>query len=228
MRSFFIAGTDTGVGKTRISAALIRALSARGKNVMGMKPVATGCIRTGDGLRNPDAQTILACLREQVPYELVNPYAFEPPVAPIFAAAAANIRIEKDAVRRAFDSLSELADTVIVEGIGGWRVPLSAGLQMTDLVRVMDLDVILVVGLRLGCINHALLSVEAIVKDGFRLAGWVANQIDADYDGVQQTLDLIAGNCRAPLLGLVPYHAGAGRAGVDLELESGRLDVLMG
>jgi dethiobiotin synthetase len=205
MKSCFIAGTDTGVGKTRITVALMTALKQQGLRVMGMKPVATGCVRTPAGLRNADAELIRACCPAQTPYQTVNPYAFEEPVAPLFAAHTDGVRIEKPRIESAFQQLAEQSDVVIVEGVGGWRMRLAADLQLSDIVKSLQLQVILVVGLRLGCINHALLSAEGIRSDGLRLAGWVANQIDPEYSMVDQTLELLSGEMRAPLIGMVPY-----------------------
>ena len=207
MRSCFIAGTDTGVGKTRITAALMTALKGQGLRVTGMKPVATGCVRTPAGLRNADAELIRAGCPAQTPYHVVNPYAFEAPVAPLFAARTEGVRIEPSRIESAFLQLAEQSDVVIVEGVGGWRIRLEADLQMSDIVRSLQLQIILVVGLRLGCINHALLSAEGIRSDGLHLAGWVANQIDPGYRMVDQTLESLSGEMRAPLIGMVPYAA---------------------
>ena len=228
MHSFFVAGTDTGAGKTRITSALIQAFKQKGLSVAGMKPVATGCINTEDGLRNPDAVAIQSCSATAVSYNIVNPYAFEPAIAPLFAADAVKVNIEAETICNAFSELSEQADIVIVEGIGGWRIPLGPGLQMADLARVLQLQIILVVGLRVGCINHALLSIEAIANDGVKLAGWVANQIDPDYRNIDQTVNLIADACDAPLLGVVPYRASCNNIETASCLYSDRLDILAG
>lgn len=203
--SCFIAGTDTGVGKTRVTTALVTALRQRGLRVVGMKPVATGCIHTPEGLRNADAELILSCNGGQTPYSLLNPYAFEAPVAPLFAAREQQAAIEKDVIEAAFRQLADDADAVMVEGVGGWRMPLGPDFQLSDIVRSLRLRVILVVGLRLGCINHALLSAAAIRGDGLPLVGWVANQIDPEYERIDQTLELLAGEMQAPLLGMIPF-----------------------
>ena len=205
MRSYFITGTDTGTGKTRVTLALMTAFKQLGLQVMGMKPVATGCMRTVDGLRNPDAERIRSCCGQQAPYKLVNPCAFEAPIAPLFAARADRARIDITGIEQAFRQLAVRADTVIVEGVGGWRMLLGTEVQLSDVVRSLQLQVILVTGLRLGCINHALLSAQAIRSDGLTLAGWVANQIDPEYRAVDQTLELLSAEIRAPLLGVLPY-----------------------
>jgi len=193
------------VGKTRVTVALMTALKQRGLQVMGMKPVASGCAQTPDGLHNADAELIRSCCCKQVPYSLVNPYAFEAPVAPLFAASADQVHIDKFVIESAFRQLTDRTDVVIVEGIGGWRMPLGPQLQLSDIVRSLQLKVILVVGLRLGCINHALLSMEGIRTDGLRLAGWVANQIDPEYSMIKQTLELLSMALQAPLIGTVPF-----------------------
>lgn len=228
MNSFFITGTDTGVGKTRTTLALMTALKLRGLRVAGMKPVATGCAPSPSGLRNQDAEMIRACCGEEIPYELINPYAFEPPVAPLFAARAFRTLIEKTVIERAFTDLSNRADTVMVEGVGGWRIRLGEGLQMSDLVQSMQLRVILVVGLRLGCINHALLSAAAIRDDGLRLAGWIANHIDPGYDRIGETVQLLSEEIQAPMIGLTPFSVKYDSTATAAHLFPAGIDVLTG
>ena len=172
---------------------------------MGMKPVASGCAWTPEGLRNADAELIHSHCSNQIPYSLVNPYSLKAPTAPLFAARAERARIDKTVIESAFQQLIDVADTVIVEGIGGWRMPLGPQLQLSDIIRSLQLQVILVVGLRLGCINHALLSMEGIRTDGLHLAGWVANQIDPDYCMIDQTLEFLTAELRAPLIGMIPF-----------------------
>ena len=154
MRGFFVTGTDTGIGKTRVTAGLLKAFaSTRGKTV-GMKPVASGASVTREGLRNDDALALQAAASEQRLYALVNPYCFAPPVAPHLAAMDAGVEINLETIVAAYGELCTGADTVLVEGVGGWQLPLSPTLELPDLVRELDLPVILVVGMRLGCINH--------------------------------------------------------------------------
>ena len=181
-RSVFITGTDTGIGKSLISASLLRALQAQGVRAFGMKPVASGCTPTPQGLRNDDAELLRTHGSGAPDYALVNPYALAEPIAPHLAARHAGIMIELPPLRDAYAALSTMSQCVVVEGVGGWAVPLSDSLMQADLVRDFKLPVMLVVGLRLGCINHALLSARAIATDGCELIGWIANQIDPQMD----------------------------------------------
>mgnify|MGYP000362438454 CR=1 FL=1 len=204
MRGWFITGTDTDCGKTLVAAALVHKLRAAGERVAVMKPVASGCEMTVDGLRNADAQALIAASGRAWPYARVNPYAFAPAIAPHIAAAQAGVDIELQSILDAAATLSDGVDTLVVEGAGGWRVPLGGELDMAALAVALQLPVILVVGMRLGCLNHALLSVEAIARDGCHLAGWVANSIDpaqAEFAANLQTLNARIG---APCLGVIP------------------------
>ncbi len=204
-RGVFVAGTDTGVGKTLVSCALLHAYAAAGRIAVGMKPVAAGCEETPEGLCCEDVTMLRQASSVQAPLELVNPYAFAPPISPHIAAEEAGQVIDLARVRRAYDALAGLAEQVVVEGVGGFRVPLGKHADTADLARRLSLPVVLVVGMRLGCLNHALLTAEAISSRGLRLAGWVANRIDpgmacfgANLESLQQRLD-------APLLGVVAY-----------------------
>ena len=202
---YFITGTDTGSGKTWIALGLMAALQAQGRVVAGMKPVASGCELTGRGLRNKDACLLLAQASQRQDYALVNPYAFLPPIAPHIAAEKDGVTIEVTHINKAFQRLQSGVDCTVVEGVGGWRVPLNEKQTLADLVRTLDLPVILVVGLQLGCINHTLLSAEAIQGDGIRLCGWVANQIDPGYENTEATVKILTQKLPAPLLGQVPH-----------------------
>jgi len=204
-RGVFITGTDTGVGKTLVSAALLAALNAHGVNAVGMKPVASGCESTPDGLRNADAQLLIAHSHGNPDYGLVNPFALPEPVAPHLAAASAGVEIALDPVRAAFAALSARSETMVVEGVGGWCVPLSATLMQADLVRALGLPVILVVGLRLGCLNHAIGSARAIEADGGRLMGWIGNRIDPAMQRTEENLATLRERLPAPCLGVVPF-----------------------
>ncbi|HTT08791.1 MAG TPA: dethiobiotin synthase [Gammaproteobacteria bacterium] len=199
-RGLFITGTDTGVGKTRVAVALLQRLSAMDRRAVGMKPVATGGGQTVGGLRNSDAMLLLQHSHSQPAYSLINPYVFAPPIAPHIAAAQAGVRIEMDRIIAAHRQLANTADWVIVEGAGGWRVPLNEREDMAAIARALELPVVLVVGLRLGCISHALLTAEAIARDGLKLAGWAANQIDPTYSTVEETVEYLAGRLSVPLL----------------------------
>ena len=190
-KACFVTGTDTGVGKTLVSAGLIRLFSEDGIKVAGMKPVASGCELTDQGLRNEDAIMIMQESNVELDYELINPYAFEPPVSPHFAANESNQEIKLDHIVDRFTAISAQADMVIVEGVGGWQVPLSDDQDISDLAEKLYLPVILVVGLRLGCINHALLSANAIRQKGLSLIACVASLIDEDYQRLDETLETL-------------------------------------
>ncbi len=201
----FITGTDTGVGKTWVTLGLMRALAQRGFTVSGMKPVASGSRRTPEGLRNQDAEMLQQHGSRPLGYELVNRYAFDPPIAPHVAAEEAGVTIDLDVIARDFQHLDDKSDFTLVEGIGGWAVPLNQRERLSDLVRRIAIPVILVVGLRLGCINHALLSAEAIGNDAVPLLGWVANGIDRHYHSCEETLYTLSAQISAPMLDYVPW-----------------------
>lgn len=206
-RGVFIAGTDTGVGKTFVSATLLAALGERGLRAAGMKPVASGCTETPAGWRSDDALTLLAHSAGEPPYALVNPYALRDPVAPHLAAASSGFELRLDPLLAAFATLSTNADFLVVEGVGGWAVPFSPRLMQADLVRALALPVVLVIGLRLGCINHALLSARAIQADGCHLSGWIASRIDPHMAYPEENLATLRERLDAPCLGVLP-HAG--------------------
>ena len=207
MKGFFVTGTDTGCGKTEVSLGLIQVLRQAGCKVQGMKPVASGCVTAataGGYPRNADAERLLAESSRQVPYDWVNPYAFLPPIAPHIAAREAGVRIDPDLIRVRAQALAGLGDLLIVEGVGGWRVPLGPDLAVCDLPGLLGLPVILVVGLRLGCLNHALLTAESILARGCHLAGWVANQIEPGMPRREENLATLSSLLPAPLLGDIP------------------------
>jgi dethiobiotin synthetase len=215
MRGVFVTGTDTGIGKTRASALLVRAQRACGRRAIGMKPVASGCHETPQGLRNEDAEALIAASDPAPPYALCNPYAFAPPIAPHIAAREAGVAIALDPILAAYRTLAGMADRVVIEGVGGWAVPLSDARMQADLVRALEVPVVLVVGLRLGCINHALLSVRAIRADGCVLAGWIANRIDPDMARAEGNLDTLRARIDAPLLGVLAHASAPGDADVE-------------
>ncbi len=205
----FVTGTDTGIGKTRVSVGLLDAWRARGLDVAGMKPVASGSEPVQGELRNEDALALQAAASRDWPYATINPYAFAPPIAPHVAAEQAGVTVALEPLTTAYAELAAASERVVVEGVGGWRVPLSATLQTADLVRALDLPIVMVVGLRLGCINHALLTAEAIRADGLVLRGWIANSLDPDYDP-DATLSTLAAAIPAPLLATVPHAVAPG------------------
>jgi dethiobiotin synthetase len=204
MSGIFITGTDTGVGKTEIAAGLLAAFKAQGIGAVGMKPVASGCAPGDDGLQSDDAVKLLAAGGIDVPYAEVNPYALSEPIAPHIAAGLAGMHIKLGKIRSAYNALSALAETVVVEGVGGWRVPLGPALSLSDLPNALGIPVVLVVGLRLGCLNHSLLTAESIRARGVRLAGWVANEIDPDMRARDENIATLAALIDAPTLGVVP------------------------
>ena len=206
-RDFFVTGTDTGVGKTLVSAALLRAWRQRGRSVAGMKPVASGSVATAEGLRNEDALALQAESSRRWPYETINPYAFEPPIAPHIAAAQAGVEVRIDPILYNFQNLKGSAETVVVEGAGGFLVPLGPQHSFADLPAALGLEVILVVGLRLGCLNHAFLTAEAIAARDLTLAGWVANLVDPGFAFVEHNLETLQARLPAPCLGMIPHLA---------------------
>ncbi|HGA2318992.1 TPA: dethiobiotin synthase [Pseudomonas putida] len=204
-QAYFIAGTDTDVGKTTIAAGLLHAARLQGLSTLGAKPVASGCTLTPKGLRNSDAQALIDESSVKLAYEEVNPFAFEPAIAPHVAAREAGVALEVAVLAKAMRHvLDQGADFTLVEGAGGWRVPLSNHANLSDLAIALKLPVILVVGVRLGCINHALLSAEAIARDGLQLAGWVANIIEPRTSRLEENLASLAERLPAPCLGRVP------------------------
>jgi dethiobiotin synthetase len=214
----FIAGTDTGVGKTHASCALLHALRHAGHDAVGMKPVASGCVDAGEGLRNDDALALLAAGSDPaLPYRRVNPMALRQPLSPHLAAASEGVTIQLPPLREAFDQLQATHDRVVVEGVGGWLVPLAPGVSAADIPRQWRLPVILVVGLRLGCLSHALLSARAILADGCELLGWIGNRIDPSMAAVEANLATLAELLPAPCLGVLPHGASAEQAARQLD-----------
>lgn len=209
MSGIFVTGTDTGCGKTTVSLALMAAFQASGLRVLGMKPVASGCVSGPAGLRNADALRLQRQGSAPAPYAQINPYAFAPPIAPHLAAGQCGIAISPTVIATAYRALHAQADLVVAEGIGGWRVPLGSGFCLSDLPRMLDLPVILTVGLRLGCINHALLTAESIQAHNVPLAGWIASQIDPDMPLRAANLTTLAALIEAPCLGVIPWLADA-------------------
>lgn len=215
-RAWFVTGTDTGVGKTLVSAALLTALARTGRRVVGMKPVASGCDTTPHGLRSADAEALRAAANVAADYADVNPYALAAATAPHLAAAVTGVQIDIATIHAHFARLAARADAVVVEGIGGWLVPINRTQTMADVVRALELPVILVVGMRFGCLNHALLTQRAITASGCRLVAWVANRVDdgAPEGYVEALTDFLG----APCLGIIPAVSSAALAADSLEL----------
>ncbi len=204
--SIYITGTDTGIGKSVASAALLHALRARGLRAVGMKPLASGCEYTPQGWVNEDALLLQAASDPRPAYDEVNPFALPQPWAPELAAAEAGIEVTLEPIVKAHARLTVQADGVVVEGVGGWAAPLSATLDQNDLVRALDLPVLLVVGLRLGCLNHARLTARAIAADGARLVGWIGNDIDPGMACADETFALLKLRLPVPCWGRLPFR----------------------
>ena len=206
-RSYFVTGTSTDVGKTRVTAALLEAAKRAGKRTLAMKPVASGCVATAEGLRNSDALILQGVITEELPYEVINPVAFEPAIAPHVAAAQAGRSISVDRLAGFCRGLQlRPADLLLIEGAGGWRVPLNERETYSALAQQLRVSVILVVSLELGCVNHALLSAEAIRNDGLTLVGWVANRPrEAVMSYEDDTLSYLKQHLYCPCLGVLPW-----------------------
>jgi dethiobiotin synthetase len=203
---FFVTGTDTSVGKTIVACALLYAFAARGQSVTGMKPVAAGCTDTPEGMRNDDVEHLIGASTIKAPRHMVNPYALNLPIAPHIAAQRAGIEIKTALIKTAFDQLKKIADVVVVEGVGGFKVPLNSRQDSTDLAGLLGLPVILVVGMRLGCLNHALLTLDAIENCGLKLAGWVANCIDPHMTALLENLSALEERINRSPLGVLAFQ----------------------
>jgi dethiobiotin synthetase len=226
-RALFVTGTDTGVGKTLVSAALLHALARRHARVVGMKPVAAGLVPCGDAWASEDALALRAASTVQVPPALDNPVALPEPLSPHIAAARAGRPVGVAELLAAQRALMRQADLVVVEGAGGWRVPINETETLADLAVAMAAPVVLVVGLRLGCLNHSLLTAEAIAADGLLLAGWVANGIDPAMACRDENIETLRRRLDAPLLGIVPWCAAPDPRAIALQLPPGWPDAPM-
>ncbi len=209
-KAYFVTGTDTGVGKTTVTCALLAAAKAKGLTTLALKPVASGCEETPEGLRNSDALALQAAMTAPLSYPEINPVALQAALSPHLAAAAAGRRLTLTQIAGfCRGGMMHKADLKLVEGAGGWRVPISDRELLSGLPKQLGLPVILVVGVRLGCINHAVLTAEAILKEGVRLAGWVANVIDPGMEAIEGNLQTLTAMLPAPCLGVVPWSPGA-------------------
>ena len=209
-RGIFITGTDTGVGKTLVACALVRALRAQGARVAVMKPVASGAVRTPDGLRNADALALMEAAGTTAAYAEVNPYCFEPPVSPHIAAEEVGIEVDTATIRRGFNALAATSDWVVVEGAGGWLAPINELQTMADLVAVLSVPALLVVGLKLGCLNHAQLTRLGVEARGVRLVGWIASAVDPAMMRVGANVSALERRLGEPALAVLPYLSDAG------------------
>ncbi|MEN9784512.1 MAG: ATP-dependent dethiobiotin synthetase [Pseudomonadota bacterium] len=223
-RGVFIAGTDTGIGKTLIACALLRGMAGAGLRVVGMKPVAAGATRRKGVLINEDVEQLRAASNVVAPLCTMNPYCFVPPVAPHLAAREAGTLIRMSVLSRHYALLAARADVVVVEGVGGLLVPLGPRLSAADIPQRLNLPVLLVVGMRLGCLNHALLTLEAVRMRGLRLAGWIANAIDPSMTRRKENLEALQQRIDAPLLGIVKHVAEPDPARVAQSLDISRIN----
>lgn len=200
-RHFFVTGTDTGVGKTTVTVRLMQQLISQGLTVIGMKPIASGCEWLGGHWQNEDVRQLTAASNVKAPSALINPYCFDPPIAPHIAAAQLGVRVDLDVILDAYKQLTTMADVVIVEGAGGLLVPLNDKQSIADLIQVLNIPALMVVGMRLGCINHAMLTAQLLQQRGISFCGWVANSIDPQMSMPTENLKtLTTGLQQAPLL----------------------------
>lgn len=206
-QKYFIAGTDTDAGKTLIAAGLLNKAKSEGLTTVGLKPIAAGCEDTPEGLRNDDALMLMAQSTEELPYEQVNPIAFAPPIAPHIAGQQIRKPLSAGRIVGLLRGVLMInrAQFTLVEGAGGYRVPLNPKETLADVTKELNLPVILVVGMKLGCLNHALLTVEAIQRDGLKLAGWIANRVDKDMAVYEENIETLHAMIQAPCLGEVPF-----------------------
>jgi dethiobiotin synthetase len=204
-KSVFIAGTDTEVGKTFYSKLLLQSLNAQGLRTAAMKPLASGAVRHDGKLRNADALVLQQAASTSFPYELCNPYCFEAAIAPHLAARQVGIRIDLEVILQAHKKLQQQADVTVIEGVGGWLVPVDDKRTVADLIQTLGVPVILVVGMRLGCINHALLTADNIEQRGVPLLGWVANMMEPGMSHLDENIKSIAARIDAPLLDTIEF-----------------------
>ena len=210
MKKYFVTGTDTGIGKTTVSCALLAAAKAKGLRTLAVKPLAAGCEATPQGLRNDDALALMQVMTEPLVYEEVNPVALAEPLSPHLAARAANRRLSIQQIGGfTRGALMRRVDLALVEGAGGWRVPVNEREMLSALPRDLGLPVILVVGLRLGCLNHAILTTESILRDGVKLAAWVGNVVEPDMAALEGNVETLRSLLPAPCLGVLPWQPGA-------------------
>ncbi|RPD88491.1 dethiobiotin synthase [Luteimonas sp. 100069] len=219
-RSLLVTGTDTGIGKTHSSVALLHALRGNGLRAVGMKPVASGCDWRDGGWRNDDALALQAASDPRPDYADVNPFALPESTAPTLAARAAGVHVDVPMLYAAYARLADTADLVVVEGAGGWDAPLAEGLEHRDLARHLGGAVVMVVGLRLGCLSHARLTARAVAADGCRLIGWIGNRIDPDFARADDYVELLDQALPAPCLGILPFGVDPVRAAGHLVVDA--------
>ena len=222
MKGYFITATDTNAGKTLFTAGLLASLALQGYQTLGFKPVASGCKKTKQGLQNADALALMQASSVKLDYAAVNPYAFEPAIAPHIAAELAGSEINLEVIASLIRSQQSKADYILVEGVGGWLVPLNARQTLADLAGLLGYKIILVVAMRLGCINHALLTAQAIRQSGLEIAGWIANmgRQDEQMLYLQENILTLKNSLGTPYLGFLPdlsMHSQELAMGIQLE-----------
>lgn len=206
-QSYFVIGTDTNVGKTYVASALVKLFGAQGLKTVGMKPVASGCqLNEKSELINEDVTSLISASNIKANLDLINPYRFAPAIAPHIAAEQAGVKIDLGIIQQAYAQLASLADALIVEGAGGLCVPLNKTQTLADLAVQLNIPMILVVGIRLGCINHALLTIEAIQARSLKLAGWIANEIEPNFAMFDENLSSLQQRIAAPCLSVVRWQ----------------------
>lgn len=226
-KAFFMTGTDTNVGKTLIAAGLLVAAKNKGFTTAALKPVAAGCEKTDAGLRNDDALLLQSVITQKFYYEQINPIALEAAIAPHIAAQQEKRTLSADRLTGFCRGVIGSADVTVVEGAGGWRVPINPRETMADLARNLQLPVIVVVGMRLGCLNHAFLTIEAIVRDGLPVVGWVANCIDAEMPVLQENIESLKMRLPIPCLGIIPFLADVSPDAVATYFDAAELENLL-
>jgi len=227
IKGYFITGTDTDVGKTWIALGLLTLFKNKGLSTTVMKPISAGCQQTSAGLRNNDAVELIKHATVKPVYETVNPYAFEAAIAPHIAAQNNGIEMNIPTIKKYFDQLSKTADITIVEGAGGWKVPINKTETMADVAKALGLPVILVVGMKLGCLNHAILTVENMLDRKIEIAGWVANTLSPHFEEQQANIETLKTWLGIPLLGNIPYLKSIDERLVAQKLELTRHNALM-
>lgn len=205
MKPYFVTGTDTGVGKTKVTESLLHYFSLEGKKTLGLKPVASGTVQTLEGCQNEDALALIEASSAKFSYSQVNPYVFEPAIAPHIAAAQSGRNLSLVALSAWYQNLNPNVDLVFIEGAGGWKCPLNMSETLADFVAVNALPVILVVGMRLGCINHAVISAESIIASGAPLQGWIANILDPEMPALEENIKTLEHFLPCPKLATRPY-----------------------
>ncbi|WP_423807174.1 dethiobiotin synthase [Photobacterium damselae] len=225
-KAFFVTGTDTEVGKTVATRAILHAAGHADIKMSGYKPVASGSSRTEGGLRNSDALYIQEASVVELSYQEVNPYAFEEPVSPHLAAEREKRTIEFEVLTQGLDNLKQKSDVVLVEGAGGWRVPVAREQFLSQWVQQQKMPVILVVGVKLGCLSHAMLTAEAIERDGLEVVGWIANRINPGEENYAENIQMLEAQLPGKKLGEIPYMPGIKKRNLAQYIDLSELELI--